>query len=90
MGLPPRKPKGKGSGRRSFNGALLDVTMAATFLGTTPKSIRAKVGRGLLPYRRWGSRIVFIKSELEQFLNTLPGLSLEEVQSYLKMRRGDE
>ena len=44
----------------------------------TQKTIRARVDRGLLPYRKWGGRIVFIRSEIEEFSQNLPGRSVDE------------
>jgi hypothetical protein len=33
-------------------------------LGDSEKGIRAKVARGLIPYRRLGSRIIFVDDEI--------------------------
>ena len=50
----------------------------AALLGSTENMVRSRVSRGLLPYRRWGRRIVFIKAEVEEFLHQLPGCSADE------------
>ncbi len=62
MRRPPRKRKGQGSGPRRLNGVVLDVPAAAELLGATEKVVRARAARGLLPWRRWGGRILFLLS----------------------------
>lgn len=86
--VPRRKP-GWGKGPRRFNGAVLDVSGAAEFLGSSHDYVRSRAARGQLPYRRWGGRLVFLRGELEQFLaETLPGVTLEQVQQNIEARRG--
>jgi excisionase family DNA binding protein len=75
--------------RRSFRGELLDVRGAAELLGTSEKTIRARVARQLIPFRRLGSRIVFRRHELETFLDDLPGVSIEAARENLAMRPGE-
>ena len=59
---------------------ILDVPGAAKLLGTTPKAVRQRLARNMIPYRKWGGRIHFIRSELESFIAALPGCTLEEAQ----------
>ena len=66
---------------RRFNGALLDVAAAAVFLGCSEKTVRVKVSQHRLPFRRLGSRIVFRRTELEAFLDDLPGVSVDEAHA---------
>jgi hypothetical protein len=75
--------------RKPYNGVLLDVAAAATLLGTTERAIRARVSRRLLPYRKFSGRVVFVRSELEQFIAALPGVTLEEARLNLMMRAGE-
>ena len=69
-----------------FNGQILDVSTFAEVYGGTEKQARARAARGLLPHRRWGGRLVFLKREIDQFFDGLPGVSLEEARQNL-MRR---
>lgn len=69
------------------HGAVLDVAGAASFLGSTASAVRHRVARRLLPFRRLGSRIVFLRSEIEQFLATRPGCTVQEAQKNLEGRR---
>lgn len=85
---PPKKRPGQAIGRRTLNGATKDVATLAAMLGTTEAKIRSSVARGLLPYRRWGGRIVFLESEVEEFLKKLPGVSVEEAIRHVASRNG--
>lgn len=68
---------------RTFDGAVLDVTAASSFLGMSEKTIRARVARRMIPFRRFGGRIVFLRAELEGFLKNLPGCGMEEAERNL-------
>lgn len=70
-------------------GRLLNVKEAATFLGTDPRWIRRRVDRRLLPYRKLCGRIFFLRSELEDFITSLPGISVEQARENLALRNGD-
>lgn len=72
---------------RPFSGELLDVATAASLLGTTPKSLRARVARRCIPFRRLGGRIVFLRTELTEFLHTLDGCTPEEARANLENRQ---
>jgi excisionase family DNA binding protein len=63
----------------------LSVDEAASLLGFSTKRLRHLVAQHRIPHRRQGSRIVLLRSELLQWLDSgLPGVTLEEV-----MRRGE-
>lgn len=88
--VPPKKRFGQATGRRSLNGELLDVFSAATLLGCTEKTLRARVGRRTVPFRRFGGRVVFLRNDIEAFIADLPGCTLEEAQQNLAVRSGGE
>jgi hypothetical protein len=83
---PPKKQAGQATGRRRLNGAVLDVPAMADRLGDTEKGIRAKIARGLLPYRRLGGRIAFLSDEVDAFLHQLPGVSVAEALANIAAR----
>jgi hypothetical protein len=83
---PPTKQKDTRRGRRKIEGEILDVAAGSGLLGITQKSLRARVARREVPFRRFVSRIVFLRSELMQFLVELPGLSLEELRAGRKSK----
>ena len=87
MRRPPKKLLGQGLGARTINGAALDVRSAAAFVGDTEKGIRGKAARRLIPFRRLGGRIVFLRSELEMWLSGLDGCTLDEAKTNQEMRR---
>jgi len=67
--------------------AVLDVTNAAAFLGTTEKGLRRQVERGRIPFRRLGRKLIFLEPELRAWVEGLPGLSLTAVRE-MQERRG--
>jgi len=69
---------------------MLDVAGAAAFLGTSDRWIRRRISRGLLPYRKFAGRYVFLRIELEAFITTLPGVSLDEAKANLRIRTGGQ
>lgn len=56
----------------------LDTKSAAAYLGTTPGAIYASVARRLIPYRRFGRKVVFDKVELDAYIKALEGVSVDE------------
>jgi hypothetical protein len=76
--------------RRAINGEILDVASAAELLGCTAKSLRARVSRRTVPFRRLGSRVVFRRSELLEFFDTLDGCSPAEARENLARRGKSE
>ncbi len=88
MRKPPRKRPGQGLGRRAINGAILDVPHGAEWFGSTDKTLRSWVERRIVPFRRLGGRIVFVRTELERFLECLDGVKLDEALSNLRIRTG--
>jgi hypothetical protein len=84
--MPPTKKPGQGVGPRRVNGIVMDVATAASFIGVTPKAIRGQVTRRLIPFRRLGGRIVFIRREIETWLTSLEGCPVEEALANVKER----
>ena len=72
--------------RRAINGYILDVSAAAKFLGATEKTLRALVERRVVPFHRLNRRIIFIKEELVEDLQRLPGCTLAEAQANREKR----
>ena len=59
---------------------LLSVEEAAEMLGRTTHAIYRLVERRHIPFRKAGRRVVFVESELQAFIEALPGLSLEDLR----------
>jgi excisionase family DNA binding protein len=61
----------------------LDIDSAAAHLGMTSRAVRARVGRGQLPFRRLGGRIIIPRDELERYIRALDGVSASEAAEAL-------
>ena len=71
-----------GMPKTSEDSATLNVSAAVQFLGPqhwTQKRLRAHVARKTIPFRKLGGRILFLRKELEVFLDNLPGCKLEDI-----------
>lgn len=85
---PPRKRSGEGLGPRTIDGTIMDMAHGAAFLGVSKKMMWARVARRTVPFRYLGRRVVFLKTELEEFLQALDGVKLEEALANLRSRAG--
>lgn len=83
---PPKRKPGWGKGPRSLNGEALDVRAYSGWMGQSEDQTRSQVARGIIPYHRLGGRIIFLKSEIIEFLQNLPGVSLDEARTNLSAR----
>jgi Helix-turn-helix domain len=72
--------------RRAINGELLDIASASQLLGCSQKTLRARVSRRIVPFRKFAGRIVFRRVELEQFIDGLPGVTVAQAQANLAAR----
>jgi hypothetical protein len=86
MRKPPKKQHGQGTGPRTLNGSLLDVRCGSLFLGWSEKRTRGLIERKLIPFKRHCGRIFFLRAELEAWLATLDGCSLDEARANLEAR----
>lgn len=59
---------------------LLGILETAALLGRTENAIRRMVERRQIPYRKSNRRIFFLESELREYIERLPGLSLEDLR----------
>jgi hypothetical protein len=85
---PPRKQKGQCTGPRRLAGEVLDAAAAAKHYGGTERLWYSRAARRLVPFRKWGGRLVFLRSELDRFFSeSLSGCSLEEAQANDMARR---
>jgi excisionase family DNA binding protein len=72
----------------STTGELLDVRQTASLLGLSEKAVRSRVDRRLMPFRRLGGRVVFVRAELDAFVAALEGCGVDEAIANLRLRRG--
>lgn len=62
----------------------LTTQEAAELLRRSPAAVRNLVMRRAIPFRKAGGRLLFIRSELEQWVVDAPGVAIEEIH------RGEE
>ena len=67
--------------KKRIDSALMDVDTAASFLGISPRALRARIARRQVPFRKFHGRVVLIRWELEEFVDQLDGCRLKDVQS---------
>lgn len=61
------------------NDRILLTEEAAEYLLRTPSALRNLVMRRKIPYRKVGGRLVFLKEELDRYIQEAPGVRLEDV-----------
>jgi hypothetical protein len=83
---PGKEPKTKRPPRR-INGAGMDVTTCSVHCGWSEKKTWRLVDRKLIPFRRLGGRIIFLRAEIEQWLQGLDGCNLAEARNNLEQRQ---
>lgn len=49
-------------------------------LGRSENAVRRMVERRQIPFRKSGRRVLFLESELQAFIEALPGVSLEDLR----------
>ncbi len=74
---------------QTFQGEILDVSSTAKFLGISEKSLRARVARRMIPFKRWGGRVCFLRGELLDFLRNLDGCRIDEALQNGRERSSD-
>lgn len=84
---PPKKRAGHPTGARRLDGALKDIATMAAQLGVSQKKLRGDVARGLLPFHRFGGRILFIETEVLDFFQRLPGVTVSAALANHAVRR---
>lgn len=59
--------------------AFLTTAEVAELIGRSPAAIRNLVMRQMIPFRKPGGRLLFVRSEVERWVNNAPGVSLDEI-----------
>jgi excisionase family DNA binding protein len=78
------------STRRTISGTLLGVREAAAYLGGSERWLRRLLEHGLVPHKRIGRNIYFKRSELDGFVDDLPGITPRQARFNAKQRSTDE
>ena len=62
------------------NDEIMDVPTCASCLRRSPGAVRMLVLRRAIPFRKPGGRLMFIRSEIEDWIKNAPGLTLDEIR----------
>jgi len=74
--------------RRTIAGQeVMDIATLAARFGTSQRAIRARVNRGTIPFRRWQGRIIFLRGEVDAFLEGLAGCDVQDARKNLEARQ---
>jgi hypothetical protein len=58
----------------------LDTKEAGAFIRRSPAAVRNLVMRRLIPFRKVGGRLLFIREELEEWVRRSPGVRLDDIE----------
>jgi excisionase family DNA binding protein len=58
---------------------VLSVRDMAALLGCSEQAVYKQVYRQALPFRKLGRKVIFLRQEVEVYLNELPGLQLRHI-----------
>jgi excisionase family DNA binding protein len=58
---------------------VLSVKDMAALLGCSEQAVYKQVYRQALPYRKMGRKVIFLRQEVEAYLNEVPGLQLGHI-----------
>lgn len=70
----------KREGRES-DGQYMDIDHVSSYIDRSKGSIRNLVLRGAIPYRKQAGRLMFLKDEIDQWLQAAPGKTLVEIKN---------
>jgi predicted DNA-binding transcriptional regulator AlpA len=59
---------------------ILNLKECSLYLRRSESSLRNLILRRQVPFKKLGGRLVFLKDELEAWIQTSPGVSLEQLQ----------
>lgn len=54
---------------------------AGAYLDRSPGAIRNLVNRRAIPFRKVGGRLLFLRSEIDRWIDQAPGIRPEDLQS---------
>ncbi|MBW2631055.1 MAG: helix-turn-helix domain-containing protein [Deltaproteobacteria bacterium] len=60
---------------------ILSIKDTATFINRTEGAIRKLCLRRAIPFRKPAGRLIFIRSELERWIENAPGVGLQDIKN---------
>lgn len=64
-----------------YGSPYFDTQQLASYIHRTPGAIRNLVLRRAIPFRKPGGRLLFVKTEIDEWVASSEGVSLEEILS---------
>ena len=64
----------------NLNNKYLSTEQCAELIGRTPGAVRNLVLRNIIPFRKPAGRLMFIREEIEAWIENAPGLRLDEFE----------
>jgi len=58
----------------------LNAKQCGELIGRSPGAVRNLVYRRKIPFRKPGGRLMFLRSEVEKWIENSPGATLEEIE----------
>lgn len=68
---------------REFGEQYLSVEDLSLYIKRSKGAIRNLVLRKVIPYRKLAGRLMFVKEEIDEWVQTAPGKKLEDLQNEL-------
>lgn len=68
---------------KQFDGQYMNVDELASYIKRSKGAIRNLILRRAIPYRKPAGRLIFLKEEIDQWVQMAPGKSLEEIKNDL-------
>ena len=68
---------------KEFDGQYMDIEELSSYVKRSKGAIRNLVLRRAIPYRKPAGRLIFLKDEIDQWVQMAPGKTLEEIKNDL-------
>ena len=72
------------------NDTPMNTSEVALYLRRSPAQIRQMVAREQIPFRKICGRLLFLKSEIDGWIDSQPGVSLESLQKSFEIGDREE
>ena len=68
---------------KEFDGQYMSIDELSSYVKRSKGAIRNLVLRRAIPYRKPAGRLIFLKEEIDQWVQMAPGKKLEEIENDL-------
>jgi len=70
---------------KELNGQYLTIDNLSSYIHRSKGAIRNLVLRRAIPYRKPAGRLIFLKDEIDQWVQSAPGKTMEEMRDDLNL-----